>query len=89
MHDIDKKRKRQETIPTKNCKLSELGRCKRLFKPKNYNQEFCKPEHQTKYWNIIRSEKRLSIRMLANHDKRIRELESIVKNLKQKTYGRK
>ena len=89
MHGIDKKSKRQETIPTKDCKLSELGRCKKKFTPKNYNQEFCKPEHQAKYWRIIKSEKRLIIHLLGDHDKRIRELERTVKKLKEKRDRRK
>jgi len=89
MHGIDKKKERQVKLPAKDCKLSELGMCKRLFKPKNYNQEFCKPEHQTKYWNIIRSEKRLAIRLLADHDKRLKELERTVKKLKEKIHARK
>jgi len=89
MYGMDKKKKRQAMIPTMDCKLSELGRCFRRFKPKNYNQKFCKPEHQVKYWNIIRSEKRLSIRLFADHEKRIRELERIVKNLREKIHGRK
>ena len=89
MYGMDKKKKRQAMIPMMDCKLSELGRCKRRFKPKNYNQEFCKPEHQAKYWNIIRSEKRLVIHLLADHDKRIRELERTVKKLKEKTDRRK
>jgi len=76
---MDKKRKRQVTTLTKPCKLSELGRCKRRFKPKNYNQEFCKPKHQVKYWNIVRGEKRATIRMLADHEKRITELEQTIK----------
>jgi len=83
MHSIDKKKKRQVTIPMKDCKLSELGRCKKRFRPKTYNQEFCEPEHQTKYWRIIKSEKRLVIRLLGDHDKRIRELERKIKKLEE------
>lgn len=88
MHGMDKKRKRQATSLTKLCKLSELGRCKRRFKPKTYNQEFCKPEHQTKYWNIIKREKRLTIRLLGDHEKRIKELERRIKKLEEKKHGK-
>ncbi len=79
-------RKGKQILPTKDCKLSELGRCKKRFRPKSYQQEFCKPQHQQLYHRIIKKEKRLAIRLLGEHDKRIRELERKVKkleNLKQ------
>jgi len=84
MHSMDKKKKRQITIPTKDCKLSELGKCKRRFRPKSYQQEFCCTKHQQLYHRIIKSEKRIVIRLLGEHDTRIRELERKIKKLEKK-----
>jgi len=89
MHSIDKKKERQTMLLVRDCKLSELGRCKKRFRPKSYQQEFCKPEHQTKYWRIIKSEKRLVIRLLGEHEKRIKELERKIKKLEERNHGRK
>lgn len=83
MHGMDKKKKRQTTFPVRDCKLSELGKCKRRFRPKSYQQEFCKRPHQQLYHRIIKGEKRIVIRLLGEHDTRIRELERIVKKLEK------
>lgn len=85
MHGMDKKKRRRSTALVKDCKLSELGKCKKRFRPKTYNQKFCKPEHQAKYWRIIKSEKRLVVRLLGDHENRIKELERKIKKLEKIT----
>lgn len=89
MHSIDKKKERQTMLLVRDCKLSEFGMCKRRFKQKSYQQEFCKPEHQQLYHRTIKKEKRLLVRLLGEHDKRIRELERMIKKLEGKRDGRK
>lgn len=58
----------------KLCRLSELGKCKRRFKPKRPWMEFCRPEHQQLYWITIRKEKRLLVKKIMEHDKEIRAI---------------
>jgi len=85
---MNKERRTQSTVSTRLCKLSELGKCKKRFRPKYYQQKFCKPEHQAKYWRIIRNEKRMTIEMLGNHENRITELEKKIKKLEEKKHGK-
>jgi len=89
MHGMQRNKKPQTTLLVRDCKLSELGMCKRRFKQKSYQQEFCKPEHQQLYHRTIKKEKRLVVRLLGEHDTRIRELERTIKKLKEKIHGRK
>jgi len=84
MHGIQRNKKTQTILLVKDCKLSELGMCKRRFRQKTYQQDFCKPKHQQLYHKIIKKEKRLVIHLLGEHDQRIRELERKIKKLEKK-----
>jgi len=84
MHGMQRNKKTQTTLLVRDCKLSELGRCKKRFRPKSYQQEFCCTKHQQLYHRIIKSEKRIVIRLLGEHDTRIRELERTIKKLEKR-----
>jgi len=89
MHGIQRNKKTQTMLLVKDCRLSELGMCKKRFRQKSYQQEFCKPKHQQLYHRIIKKEKRLVVRLLGEHDKRIKELERKVKKSEEENHGRK
>ena len=85
MHDMERKKRRQITAPTKICRLSELGKCTKRFTPKVSWQDFCETDHQQLYWKIVRKEKRMMVAMLSDHEKRITEIEERTKKLEEKT----
>jgi len=58
----------------KLCRLSELGGCEKWFEPNRPHQDFCHPKHQQKYWRLVRTEKRLLVRKVMEHDKDIRAI---------------
>ena len=70
--NMHKKEMEKRDTSARLCRLSELGKCKRRFKPKREWQEFCKPKHQQIYWSTIRKEKRLIVKKIMEHDKDIR-----------------
>jgi len=72
--DMHKYEMKKTTLSSKICRLSELGKCKRRFKPNRPHQDFCKPKHQQLYWSTIRKEKRLIVKKIMEHDKDIRAI---------------
>ena len=84
MHDMEGKKRTQLTALTRICRLSELGKCKKRFKPKVSWQDFCETDHQQLYWKIVRKEKRMAAAMLSDHEKRITALEQETKELKER-----
>jgi hypothetical protein len=72
---IEKRFERQMTTLTRLCKLSELGKCQKWFRPKVPWQEFCKYEHQQEYHKILRREKKALAQKVMEHEKRLKELE--------------
>lgn len=84
MHDMEEKKRRQLTALTRTCRLSELGKCKKRFKPKVSWQDFCETDHQQLYWKIVRKEKRMAAAMLSDHEKRITEHEQRIKKLEER-----
>lgn len=84
MHDMEEKKRTQLTALTRTCRLSELGKCKKRFKPKVRWQDFCSTKHQQLYWKLVRKEKRLAIAMLSEHEKKIKEHEQRIKSLEEK-----
>jgi len=71
-------RKRREApmkTSLKLCRLSEFGECEKWFKPNRPHQDFCRPDHQQKYWRLVRTEKRLLVRKVMEHDRRIETIE--------------
>ena len=91
MHDMERKKRRQLTALTKLCRLAELGKCKKRFKPKVRWQDFCETDHQQLYWKMVRKEKRMAAVMLSDHEKRITEHEQRIKKLEEEeeNHGRK
>jgi len=88
MHDMERKKQRQLTLLTRTCRLSELGKCKKRFKPKVPWQDFCSTKHQQLYWKLVRKEKRMAAAMLSDHDKKIKELEERINKLEEKINGK-
>lgn len=88
MHDMQRKKERQITTQARVCKLSELGKCKKRFKPKVPWQDFCCTEHQQLYWILVRKDKRIAIKLMGDHEDRIVELEERVKKLEENKNGK-
>lgn len=66
---------------TRLCKLSELGKCKKWFKPNRPQQDFCCHKHQQEYWKIIRREEKALLNKVMEHD---REIKAIKRHLGMK-----
>jgi len=63
----------------KLCRLSEFGECEKRFKPNRPHQDFCHPDHQQKYWRLVRKEKKLLVRKVMELDRRVKALEEMAK----------
>jgi len=75
MHDMQKRRETPMKTSLKLCRLSEFGECEKWFKPNRPHQDFCHSDHQQKYWKLVRKEKRLLVKKVMEHDRRIEAIE--------------
>ena len=75
MRGMQKKKGIPIKISPKPCRLSEFGKCEKWFKPNRPHQDFCHPDHQQKYWKLVRKEKRLLVKKVMEHDRRIEAIE--------------